>query len=69
MANQQLLLRNLHTFSIAAKYLSFTQAAKELHLTQGAVSHRIKVLEQELGFSLSVRVCECLEQTERNQAP
>ncbi|EMB9227850.1 LysR family transcriptional regulator [Vibrio harveyi] len=55
MANQQLLLRNLHTFSIAAKHLSFTQAAKELHLTQGAVSHRIKVLEQELGFSLFVR--------------
>ena len=63
MANQQLLLRNLHTFSIAAKHLSFTQAAKELHLTQGAVSHRIKVLEQELGFSLFVRGTRKLELT------
>ncbi|MGR5194867.1 LysR substrate-binding domain-containing protein [Vibrio rotiferianus] len=63
MANQQLLLRNLHTFGIAAKYLSFTQAAKELHLTQGAVSHRIKVLEKELGFSLFVRGTRKLELT------
>ncbi|AQM67599.1 Glycine cleavage system transcriptional activator [Vibrio campbellii] len=63
MANQQLLLRNLHTFNVAAKYLSFTQAAKELHLTQGAVSHRIKVLEQELGFSLFVRGTRKLELT------
>lgn len=64
MANQQLLLRNLHTFVIAAKHLSFTQAAAELHLTQGAVSHRIKILEQELGFSLFARGTRKLELTE-----
>ncbi|MGF1777081.1 LysR substrate-binding domain-containing protein [Vibrio nomapromontoriensis] len=55
MANEQTLLRNLHTFNVAAKTLSFTIAAKELHLTQGAVSHRIKVLEKSLGFNLFTR--------------
>ncbi|MGR5488253.1 LysR family transcriptional regulator, partial [Vibrio alfacsensis] len=55
MANEQTLLRNLHTFHVAAKVLSFTLAAKELHLTQGAVSHRIKVLEKSLGFNLFTR--------------
>ncbi|MCW8334650.1 LysR family transcriptional regulator [Vibrio paucivorans] len=64
MANQQLLLRNLHTFHVAAKTLSFTLTGKELHLTQGAVSHRIKVLESELGFNLFVRGTRKLELTE-----
>ena len=63
MANQQLLLRNLHTFNLVAKTMSFTLAAQELHLTQGAISHRIKVLEQELGFSLFVRGTRKLELT------
>ncbi|MFM2598848.1 LysR substrate-binding domain-containing protein [Vibrio fortis] len=64
MANHQSLLRNLHTFNIAAKKMSFTLAAKKLHLTQGAVSHRIKVLEGELGFNLFVRGTRKLELTE-----
>lgn len=63
MANEQLLLRNLHTFNVAAKSLSFTVAAKQLHLTQGAVSHRIKTLETELGFALFVRGTRKLELT------
>lgn len=63
MANQQQLLRNLHTFNVAAKMMSFTLAAKKLHLTQGAVSHRIKVLEGELGFNLFVRGTRKLELT------
>ncbi|QFT09232.1 Glycine cleavage system transcriptional activator [Vibrio sp. THAF190c] len=44
--------------------MSFTLAAKKLHLTQGAVSHRIKVLEGELGFNLFVRGTRKLELTE-----
>ena len=64
MANHQSLLRNLHTFNIAAEKMSFTLAAKKLHLTQGAVSHRIKVLEGELGFNLFVRGTRKLELTE-----
>ena len=53
--NRQQTLSLLHTFSVAAKYLSFTQAADELCLTQGAVSHRIKKLEQQLKFNLFIR--------------
>ncbi len=63
MANHQSLLRNLHTFNVAAEKMSFTLAAKKLHLTQGAVSHRIKVLEGELGFNLFVRGTRKLELT------
>ncbi|MGF1866444.1 LysR substrate-binding domain-containing protein [Enterovibrio norvegicus] len=65
--NHQSLLRNLHTFSSAARTLSFTETATELHLTQGAVSHRIKVLEKELGFSLFVRRTRKLALTEEGE--
>ncbi|MDD1782757.1 DNA-binding transcriptional regulator DsdC [Enterovibrio sp. ZSDZ35] len=49
------LLAGLHCFSIVAETMSFTRAAEELHLTQSAVSHRIKKLEQRLNMSLFVR--------------
>lgn len=55
MDSKQALLKNMHTFNVAVKTMSFKAAANELHLTQSAVSHRIKVLEQELGFNLFVR--------------
>ncbi|OZS43873.1 LysR substrate-binding domain-containing protein [Photobacterium sanguinicancri] len=55
MNSKQALLKNMHTFNVAVKTMSFKAAANELHLTQSAVSHRIKVLEQELGFNLFVR--------------
>ncbi|MDN3715503.1 LysR substrate-binding domain-containing protein [Vibrio breoganii] len=55
MNTKQLLLRNMHTFNIAVKNMSFKRTADELHLTQSAVSHRIKGLEKELGFNLFVR--------------
>ena len=42
----------LRTFEIAARHLSFTKAATELHVTQGAVSQQIKQLEASLGFAL-----------------
>jgi LysR family glycine cleavage system transcriptional activator len=45
-------LAALPTFIQVAKHLSFTKAAKELFLSQGAVSVQIKQLEKELGFSL-----------------
>ncbi|WP_432467877.1 LysR substrate-binding domain-containing protein [Agarivorans sp. Z349TD_8] len=64
MDRKQLLLTNMYTFSIAAKFLSFTKAAEELFITQGAVSQRIKSLEQQLGFSLFVRLTRRLELTE-----
>ncbi|MCK6262061.1 LysR family transcriptional regulator [Vibrio sp. ZSDE26] len=67
MTNHQSLLRNLHTFNIAAQQMSFTLAAKKLHLTQGAISHRIKVLEGELGFNLFVRGTRKLVLTEEGE--
>ena len=45
-------LDGLRAFEVAARHLSFTEAAEELFVTQGAVSQRIKALEQELGFAL-----------------
>ncbi|NOI79766.1 LysR family transcriptional regulator [Vibrio tubiashii] len=62
-SNRHQLLSLLHTFSVAAKHLSFTHAAKELFLTQGGVSHRIKKLEQQLKFTLFVRKTRRLELT------
>ncbi len=64
LSNKQQLLSLLHTFSVAAKHLSFTKAADELYLTQGGVSHRIKKLEGLLRFNLFVRKTRKLEITE-----
>jgi LysR family transcriptional regulator, cyn operon transcriptional activator len=48
-------LRQLRTFRVLADTLSFTRAAERLHLTQSAVSHQIKLLEEELGGPLFTR--------------
>lgn len=59
----QLSLSGFFTFACAAKYLSFTKAAKELYVTQGAVSQQIKHLEEDLGFKLFDRKIRKLELT------
>ena len=48
-------LNFLNTFESVARHLSFTLAAKELFITQAAVSHQIKVLEDYLGTKLFLR--------------
>jgi LysR family transcriptional regulator, low CO2-responsive transcriptional regulator len=48
--------RQLLAFSTLARKGSFTQTAKDLFLTQSAVSHTIKALERELGLLLFDRV-------------
>lgn len=48
-------LQTLRAFEAAARLASFTRAAHELALTQGAVSRQIRHLEQRLGVSLFVR--------------
>src|SRR4051794_4072124 len=48
-------LNGLRAFEAAARHLSFTQAASELNVTQTAISHQIKRLEDELGLRLFVR--------------
>src|SRR3569833_1857198 len=48
-------LNGLRAFEAAARHLSFTRAASELNVTQTAISHQIKRLEDELGIPLFVR--------------
>ena len=45
-------LNALKAFEAAARHQSFTKAADELSVTQGAVSHQVKGLENELGLRL-----------------
>jgi LysR family glycine cleavage system transcriptional activator len=48
-------LETLRAFEAAARHESFTRAAEELCVTQGAVSQRVKALEIELGIQLFKR--------------
>jgi LysR family transcriptional regulator, low CO2-responsive transcriptional regulator len=45
-------LRQMRVFATVARRLSFTRAARELHLTQPAVSQQVKLLEAEVGLPL-----------------
>jgi DNA-binding transcriptional LysR family regulator len=45
-------LRQIRVFSAVARNLSFTRAARELHLTQPAVSQQVKLLEHDIGLPL-----------------
>src|SRR5436189_5409338 len=45
-------LNALKAFEAAARHESFTRAAEELCVTQGAVSHQVKALEGELAVKL-----------------
>src|SRR3954465_10658875 len=45
-------LNALKAFEAAARSESFTRAAEELNVTQGAVSHQVKALEDTLGLKL-----------------
>lgn len=48
-------LNSLRTFESAARHLSFTKASEELFVTQAAVSHQVKHLEEFLGIALFYR--------------
>jgi DNA-binding transcriptional LysR family regulator len=48
-------IQKIQTFLCAAENSSLSEAAKQLHLTQPAVSHQIKLLEQELDVKLFIR--------------
>ena len=45
-------LNALPSFEAAARHLSFSRAAEELHLTQPAVSTQIRTLESHVGLAL-----------------
>lgn len=57
----------LRAFECAARHLSFTRAAEELHVTQSALSHRINALERELGVELFRRLARRLELTQAGE--
>jgi len=61
-------LNSLRAFEAAARHLSFKNAARELHVTAGAVSHQVKVLEDSLGIPLFRRLTRKLELTPEGQA-
>jgi LysR family transcriptional regulator, glycine cleavage system transcriptional activator len=54
----------LRGFRAAARHLSFTLAARELFVTQSAVSHQVKALEEQVGKPLFLRVNRALQLTE-----
>ena len=52
---RNLTLRQLRVFTAVARHQSFTRAARELHLTQQAVSQQMRLLEQEAGLAVRYR--------------
>ena len=60
-------LNALRAFEAAARHLSFTKAAEELHVTPAAISHQIKALEEQLGVPLFRRLTRALRLTEAGQ--
>lgn len=61
-------LNALRAFEAAARHLSFTRAASELNVTQAAISHQIKTLEDHLGTPLFRRLSRALVLTEAGQS-
>ena len=60
-------LAALRAFEAAARHLSFTRAADELHVNQTAISHQIRGLEERLGVRLFRRLPRGLVLTEEAQ--
>ena len=61
-------LNALRVFEAAARHLSFKEAANELNITQAAVSHQIKSLEEYLGVNLFRRAGRGVQLTEAARA-
>ncbi len=61
-------LNGLRAFEAAARHLSFTRAAAELNVTQTAISHQIRRLEEQLGLRLFLRKNRALLLTREAQA-
>jgi LysR family glycine cleavage system transcriptional activator len=60
-------LRALKAFESSARHLSFTKAAEELFVTQAAISHQIKSLEDKTGVKLFNRFNRSLKLTTEGQ--
>ena len=68
MADRLPPLNALRAFEASARQLSFTRAAEELFVTQAAISHQIKALEDNLGIKLFMRKNRALLLTEEGQS-
>ncbi len=68
MSRQLPPLNALRVFEASARHLSFTRAARELHVTQTAVSHQIKSLELYFGAQLFKRLPRKLLLTEQGES-
>ncbi len=60
-------LNGLRAFEAAGRHGSFTAAAKELNVTQTAVSRLVRLLEDRFGFPLFRRHASSLELTDQGQ--
>lgn len=67
MARRLPSLNALRAFEAAARHGSFTKAAAELNVTQGAVSHQVKALEADLGVALFRRLHQKLALTQAGE--
>ncbi|MRG70699.1 transcriptional regulator GcvA [Alphaproteobacteria bacterium HT1-32] len=61
-------LNALRAFEAGARHLSFTRASEELYVTQAAVSHQVKTLEEALGVKLFKRLPRKLILTDEGRA-
>ena len=48
-------LNALKAFEAAARNLSFTKASEELNVTQAAISHQVRTLEEYFGITMFYR--------------
>jgi LysR family transcriptional regulator, regulator of gene expression of beta-lactamase len=68
MVRPHLPLNALRAFEASARHLSFTRAAIELCVTQAAISHQVKGLEERLGAQLFRRLPRGLALTDEGMA-
>ncbi|CAM5376721.1 MULTISPECIES: LysR substrate-binding domain-containing protein [unclassified Pseudomonas] len=68
MTRQLPSLNGLRAFEAAGRHGSFKAAAHELNVTQTAVSHMVRLLEEHLGFALFRRHANRLELTDQGRA-
>lgn len=61
-------LRQLRYFVAVARTLNFTEAARQLYITQGTLSQQLRQLEYELGSDLFVRTSHSVMLTEAGEA-
>ncbi|SUC34129.1 HTH-type transcriptional activator AmpR [Providencia rustigianii] len=67
-SRHRLPLNALRAFEASARHLSFTRAGMELNVTQAAVSQQVRLLEEQLGLELFIRLPRGLALTDEGSA-